>query len=61
MAEAKPGAYVWMGSMVPRQVPPLHHPHYDFNHDALARGVAYWVNVVKAFGVARRVSVRAGT
>jgi amidohydrolase len=54
MAQAKPGAYVWMGVDGPTPGAPLHNPHYDFNDDALVTGATYWVNVVKAFGVARR-------
>ncbi|MFL9899847.1 M20 family metallopeptidase [Paraburkholderia fungorum] len=53
LAQARPGAYVWMGVDGPTPSAPLHNPHYDFNDDALATGAAYWVNVVKAFGAAR--------
>jgi hippurate hydrolase len=53
MAQAKPAAYIWMGVDGPTPGAPLHNPHYDFNDAALATGAAYWVNVVKAFGVAR--------
>ncbi|MEA3132138.1 MAG: hypothetical protein QOF46_3933 [Paraburkholderia sp.] len=53
MAQARPGAYVWMGVDGPKPGAPLHNPHYDFNDDALATGASYWVNVVKAFGAAR--------
>jgi amidohydrolase len=53
MAQARPGAYVWMGVDGPEPGAPLHNPHYDFNDDALATGASYWVNVVKAFGAAR--------
>jgi len=53
MAQAKPGAYVWMGVDGPEPGAPLHNPHYDFNDDALATGASYWVNLVKAFGASR--------
>jgi amidohydrolase len=54
MAQARPGAYVWMGVDGATPGASLHNPHYDFNDDALATGAAYWVNVVKTFGAARR-------
>jgi metal-dependent amidase/aminoacylase/carboxypeptidase family protein len=31
----------------------LHNPHYDFNDDVLALGVAYWVRLVEAVLSAR--------
>lgn len=53
LANAKPGAYVWLGVDGEQRGAPLHNPHYDFNDDALMIGASYWVNVVKTFGRAR--------
>lgn len=50
LANAKPGAYVWLGVDGELRGAPLHNPHYDFNDDALMIGASYWVNVVKMFG-----------
>jgi len=48
MLQARPGAYLWLGQgardgMAP--TPALHHPSYDFNDEALAPGIAWFVNV----------------
>ncbi|HTH62651.1 MAG TPA: M20 aminoacylase family protein [Paraburkholderia sp.] len=53
LANAKPGAYVWLGVDGGHRGAPLHNPHYDFNDDALMIGASYWVNVVKTFGRTR--------
>jgi amidohydrolase len=39
-----PGAYMFIGNGLTS--PPLHTPQYDFNDDAIAYGVAYWVSLV---------------
>lgn len=44
MLEAKPGAYIFMGN---GDTAGLHHPAYDFNDEALAYGVSYWVELVE--------------
>jgi hippurate hydrolase len=47
MAEAAPGAYVWLGNG-PATDGALHHnTGYDFNDDAIATGVAYWAEVAR--------------
>ena len=44
MLQAKPGAYIFMGN---GDTAGLHHPAYDFNDEALAYGVSYWVELVE--------------
>lgn len=44
MLQAKPGAYIFMGN---GDTVGLHHPAYDFNDEALAYGVSYWVELVE--------------
>jgi metal-dependent amidase/aminoacylase/carboxypeptidase family protein len=47
MAEAVPGAYVWLGNG-PAVDGALHHnTGYDFNDDAITTGVAFWVQVAR--------------
>ncbi|MDA9513115.1 amidohydrolase [Bradyrhizobium sp. CCBAU 11430] len=43
MLEARPGAYIFLGNGPTAN---LHHPAYDFNDEALAYGIGYWVNLV---------------
>ncbi|HMW76917.1 MAG TPA: M20/M25/M40 family metallo-hydrolase, partial [Rhodocyclaceae bacterium] len=47
MLREKPGCYVWLGNGPGTGGCTLHNPHYDFNDDALALGVAYWVRLVE--------------
>ena len=47
MLREKPGCYVWLGNGPGTGGCTLHNPHYDFNDDALAWGVAYWVELVR--------------
>jgi amidohydrolase len=47
MLREKPGCYVWLGNGPGTGGCTLHNPHYDFNDDALAWGVAYWVALVR--------------
>ncbi|MBK7899905.1 MAG: amidohydrolase [Azonexus sp.] len=47
MLREKPGCYVWLGNGPGTGGCTLHNPHYDFNDDALALGVAYWVRLVQ--------------
>jgi hypothetical protein len=42
-----PGAYVWLGNGPARDTALHHNPRYDFNDDAIATGVAYWVAVAQ--------------
>lgn len=44
MLQAKPGAYLWIGS-APSQ--PLHHSAYDFNDDLIPYGVRAWAALVR--------------
>ncbi|HEU0201224.1 MAG TPA: amidohydrolase [Burkholderiaceae bacterium] len=48
MLRERPGAYLWLGQGRSRgDDPPLHHPSYDFNDDALGLGVAWFVAVAE--------------
>ena len=47
MLQAKPGCYIWLGAGHGPETPGLHHPHYDFNDDALAVGASYWVTLAE--------------
>lgn len=44
MLEARPGAFIFMGN---GQTASLHNPAYDFNDDAIAHGVSYWVRLAE--------------
>jgi len=44
MLEARPGAFIFLGNGDSAK---LHHPAYDFNDDALAYGMSYWVELVE--------------
>lgn len=44
MLQKRPGAIVWLGN---GDTPALHHPSYDFNDNALAYGIRYWLELVK--------------
>ena len=48
MLQKKPGCYVWLGNGPGTGGCTLHNPHYDFNDEILALGVAYWVKLVEA-------------
>ena len=45
MLQHRPGAYLWLGQAGKASSVPLHHPSYDFNDDALAGGVRWFVAV----------------
>jgi amidohydrolase len=48
MLEAKPGAYIMLGSKRPGELNPmLHHPAFDFNDAVLSTGAAYWATLVE--------------
>ena len=47
MLKEKPGCYVWLGNGPGTGGCTLHNPHYDFNDEALALGVSYWVKLVE--------------
>ena len=48
MLQAKPGCYVWLGNGPGEGGCTLHNPRYDFNDQALALGVSYWVALAEA-------------
>jgi len=56
LLQTRPGAYLWLGqgraTSEARAEPPLHHPSYDFNDDALPYGVR-WFCVVAERALAR--------
>jgi amidohydrolase len=49
MLRERPGAYLWLGQgrKPGAKDAPLHHPGYDFNDEALAYGVAWFVAVAE--------------
>ena len=48
MLQACPGAYLWLGQGRGNgDDPPLHHPRYDFNDDAMAFGVRWFTMVAE--------------
>jgi hippurate hydrolase len=47
MLQQRPGAYLWLGQGRKTGTVPLHHPSYDFNDDALAGGVRWFVAVAR--------------
>lgn len=47
MLQERPGAYLWLGQQGAANPAPLHHPSYDFNDDALAFGVRWFVSVAR--------------
>ena len=44
MLEARPGSFIFMGN---GDSAGLHHPKYNFNDEAIAHGVSYWVKLVE--------------
>jgi hippurate hydrolase len=49
MLRERPGAYLWLGQGRPdgAATPGLHHPHYDFDDDALPYGIAWFVKLAQ--------------
>ncbi|WP_420336942.1 M20 aminoacylase family protein [Roseibium sp.] len=47
--EERPGCYFLLGTARTENDPPLHHPKYDFNDDALPIGAAFWTELVEDF------------
>jgi hippurate hydrolase len=43
MLRERPGAYLWLGQRGSAHAEALHHPSYDFNDDAIAFGVRWFV------------------
>ena len=48
MLEARPGAFLWLGSGKTDSDPGLHHPLYDFNDEVLTLGASYWARLVES-------------
>jgi hippurate hydrolase len=44
MLEARPGAFIFIGN---GDTAGLHHPAYDFNDEAIAPGISYWVKLAE--------------
>ncbi len=44
MLESRPGAFIFIGNGDSAN---LHHPAYDFNDEAIAHGVSYWVKLAE--------------
>ena len=44
MLEARPGAFIFIGN---GDSASLHNPAYDFNDDAIAYGISYWVQLAE--------------
>lgn len=49
MLAERPGSFVMLGTRRGPTDPPLHHPMFEFNDEALPIGVALWVEAVEAF------------
>jgi hippurate hydrolase len=47
--EERPGCFFLLGTAKTDNDPPLHHPKYDFNDDALPLGAAFWVDLAEDF------------
>ncbi|WP_274626508.1 M20 aminoacylase family protein [Arvimicrobium flavum] len=44
MLEARPGAFIFIGN---GDSASLHHPAYDFNDEAIAHGMSYWIKLTE--------------
>ncbi|MDO1585193.1 M20 aminoacylase family protein [Rhizobium oryzicola] len=49
MLSEVPGTYFLLGTAKTDRDPPLHHPRFDFNDDALPIGVAMWVEIAERY------------
>jgi len=47
MLNQRPGCYAWLGNGPGEGGCLLHSPHYDFNDEAIALGIAYWVALAR--------------
>lgn len=45
----RPGTYFFLGTARTKNDPPLHHPKFDFNDDALPIGTNFWVELAEAY------------
>ncbi|WJH41289.1 M20 family metallopeptidase [Aliirhizobium terrae] len=44
MLKKRPGAFIFIGN---GETAPLHNPHYDFDDEAIAYGISYWVRLTE--------------
>lgn len=44
MLQARPGCFMYVGN---GETAGLHHPEYDFNDEAIAHGITYWVKLAE--------------
>jgi hippurate hydrolase len=44
MLNARPGAFIFIGN---GDTAGLHNPAYDFNDEAIAHGISYWVRLAE--------------
>ncbi|WP_226951407.1 M20 aminoacylase family protein [Rhizobium terrae] len=49
MLAERPGTYFLLGTKRTDDDPPLHHPRFDFNDDALPIGATFWVELAEAY------------
>ncbi|WP_245408881.1 M20 aminoacylase family protein [Rhizobium wuzhouense] len=49
MLTERPGSYFFLGTKRTENDPPLHHPRYDFNDDALPIGTTFWVELAERY------------
>lgn len=49
MLEKRPGSYFFLGTRRTENDPPLHHPRFDFNDDALPIGTSLWVEIAESW------------
>ncbi len=53
MLAERPGTYFLLGTRRTDNDPPLHHPRFDFNDDALPIGTSFWVELAEAYLAAK--------
>jgi hippurate hydrolase len=49
MLAERPGSYFLLGTKRTDNDPPLHHPKFDFNDDALPIGTNFWVDLAESY------------
>jgi len=49
MLAERPGSYFLLGTKRTDNDPPLHHPRFDFNDDALPIGTSFWVELAETY------------
>lgn len=49
MLTERPGSYFFLGTRRTEKDPPLHHPRFDFNDDALPIGASLWLEMVETW------------